>query len=253
MGTAAVGLSTELVLRQVQEILGPDGEYERRRIELRAEVAPILAASGKMLTITTPDQAQEATNYGRLLQAETKVVEEYFTAVKRKIDAVKSPVLDAEKEHKAPIAVEKERLGLLVDAYNQEAERQRVEAERVAREAAEKQAREDALQRAIEMESLGEVEAAEAILDEPITTTMISIPSRGLAKPAGAIKGKVSYKCKVTDYKALFLAVSSGKVPMQALQVNQSFLDNQADQFRDAFSYPGCELDRQVGKTHFRS
>jgi hypothetical protein len=251
MGTAAIAsTSTALVLAQVVEFLAPSGDYEKRKIALTSEYAQIVVSAAKITAITTQEEAQEAANHGRLLQNGTKEFESFFKAIKVKCDAIKNPILADEKVANAPLDAEKKRLGTLLTAWNQEVQRKAQEAQRKAEEDARKQAEEDALQRAIELAAAGEDEASEAVLDEPIVAApvVVQVP---VSKPTGSV-GRKYYKCKVTDFKALVAAVAAGTVPIQALEANQSFLNNQAENFRDAFSYPGCELDTTTS-TSFRA
>ena len=241
---------TELVLEQMTTLLGPAGDYEKRKIALKNEYAAIVSSAEKITEIKTAEEAQDAANHGRLLQAGTKELEDFFKTIKSKCDAVKNPILADEKAASAPLNAQKTRLGTLLTTWNQEVERKRQEEERKAREEAQKQAEEDALQRAIELAASGEDEAAEAVLAEPIVAAPVVIQSTAV-KPTGSV-GRKYYKCKVTNFKALVDAVAAGTVPIMALEVNQSFLNNQADQFKEGFSFPGCELDT-TSSTSFRA
>jgi hypothetical protein len=249
--TTAVGqTSTELVLKQMVTLLAPEGDYEKRKIALKNEYAPIVASAAKITTITTEEEAQEAANHGRLLQAGGREIETFFKSIKTKCDAVKNPILADEKIANKPLDDEKKRLGVLVGKWNQEVERKRQEAQRIADEEALKQAQEDALQRAIELAASGEDEASEAALNEPIVAAPVVIAAP-VSRPTGSV-GRKYYKCKVNDFKALVAAVAAGTVPLLALDPNQSFLNDQADTFKEAFSYPGCALDTTTS-TSFRA
>jgi len=63
---------------------------------------------------------------------------------------------------------------------------------------------------------------------------------------------KITYRCVVTDVKALLKAVASGTAPMNCFSLDQGWLDKKAALDKDGFSLPGCRLDKQAG-THFRS
>ena len=250
MGTIATTNSTELVLTQMVTLLGPEGDYEKRKIALRNEYGPIVASAAKITAITNEEEAQEAANHGRLLQAGTKELETFFKSIKSKCDAIKNPILADEKVANKPLDDEKKRLGTLVGAWNEEVRRKALEAQRKAEEEARKQAEEEALQRAIELAAAGEDEASDAVLAEPIVAAPVVVAAP-VSRPTGSV-GRKYYKCKVTNFKALVAAVAAGTVPIQALEANQSFLNNQADQFKEAFAFPGCELDT-TSSTSFRS
>jgi hypothetical protein len=156
-----------------------------------------------------------------------------------------------EKEFAGPLDQEKRRLGSLITSYQQEQERIRQEAERVAREAAEAAAREEALNRAVEIEATEGKEAAEQFLEEPIQAAPVVIQQEAPVRMVGQV-GKTSYRCVVTDVKALLKAVAEGKAPMQCFSLDQGWLDRKAGLDKEGFDLPGCKLDKQ-NSTHFRA
>ena len=251
MGTQTVApTSTALVLNQVVEYLAPSGAYELRKIALKNEYAAIVASAAKITAITSEEEAQEAANHGRLLQAGLKEIETFIKPVKSKIDSIKNPVLADEKALGNPLDAEKKRLGVLLTGWNQEVERRRQVAQREAEEAARKQAEEDALQRAIELAAAGEDEAADAVLSEPVVAAPVVVQAQ-VSKPTGSV-GRKYYKAKVNNLKALVEAVAVGKVSILALTANQSWLNDEADHMKEAFAIPGCELETTTS-TSFRA
>ena len=249
MGTATI--EAALVLKVPAELLGPGGEYDKRRIALQKDINQLVLDASKITQVTTPEELELANNAGRVLQASTKEVELFYKPLKQQVDAFKAPLLAHEKEFAGPIETEKRRLGALITAYNQEQERKRQEAERVAREAAEQAARDDALARAVELEAAGDTAGAEQILNEPIQAAPVVIQQEAPVKMAGQV-GKTTYKCIVTDVKALLKAVAAGTAPMQCFTLDQGWLDRKAALDKDGFDLPGCKLDKQVS-THFRN
>ena len=137
MGTVSIIESTAIVLTIPPTLLGPESLYEQRRLTLKADADRILVEARKVTAVDSPESLEQANNFGRLLQAETKEAELFFSPVKKEIDKIKAPVLAAENALKAELDAEKKRLGGLITTYNQEQEKKRQEAERVAREAAE--------------------------------------------------------------------------------------------------------------------
>ena len=248
MGTATI--ESALVLKVPAELLGPGGEYDKRRIALQKDINQLVLDASKITQVTTPEELGLANNAGRVLQASTKEVELFYKPLKQQVDAFKAPLLQHEKEFAGPVEAEKRRLGALITTYNQEQERKRQEAERVAREAAEQAARDEALARAVELEAAGEKEAAEQLLNEPIQAAPVVIQQEAPTRMAGQV-GKTTYKCVVTDVKALLKAVANGQAPM-CFVIDQGWLDKKAALDKDGFSLPGCRLDKQVS-THFRS
>ena len=119
-------------------------------------------------------------------------------------------------------------------------ERERLEAERLAQEAARRQAEDEALARAVALEAQGEKQEAEAILAAPIPVPQVILP-RSVPAGHGGMTQKY-YSAVVVDIKALAKAVLEGKVPVQAIQGNDVFLNAQARQFKETMSYPGVRV-----------
>ena len=240
-----------LVLTIPPSLLGPGSEYEKRHIALKKDVQQLVLDASKIKQVTTPEELEEANNAGRVLQVSTKEVELFYKPLKQQVDAFKAPLLMHEKEFAGPLDQEKRRLGSLITSYQQEQQRKREEAERIAREAAEAAAREEALNRAVEIEATEGKEAAEQFLEEPIMAAPVVIQQEAPVRMAGQV-GKTVYKCIVTDVKALLRAVAEGKAPMQCFSLDQGWLDRKAGLDKEGFDLPGCKLDKQTS-THFRS
>lgn len=248
MGTAS--MSTELVLAGVVQILGPSGTYEKRRIALREEYGQVVLAAKKLTVVETTEQAETATQYGRLLQTAAKETETFFKGVKSQIDDIKKPILQAEKDDTGPYNTEKARLGGLLTAYQAVERRKREEEERVAREKAQAQAEEDAIQRALDLAAAGESEAADAVLEEEVIAAPVVIPVSA-PKPTGSVARK-NYTIEVTDLKVLVAAVVAGQVPLMAISANEAFIAGLAKTMKEAFSMPGVKLV-VTESTSFRS
>lgn len=248
MGTTIV--EAPLVVRVPAEILGPESEYEKRRIALTKQYEPIIDAARLVKVVNSPESLEHANNLGRILQTGGKDCEAFFKPIKQSIDAIKAPVLAAENTFKNALEAEKKNLGNLITVYNRELDRQRAEEERQQREVAEQQAREEVLNRAVELDVSGDTEGAAALLEEPVMAPVV-IQQKAPAKMSGQVS-TTRYSCIVDNVKALMQAVLEGKAPMACFTVDQSFLNKKADLDKDGFNLPGCRLHRESG-THFRS
>lgn len=250
MATATVD-TRAIVLSMPPEILGPGSKYEEGRLALKKEYDQIILQAKKVTVVDSPESLEQANNFGRLLQAGTKDCEAFYGPVKKQIDAIKKPVLEHEKTFAAELDAEKRRLGGLITGYMQEQERKRQEEERKAREEAERQAREEALARAVELEEMGETEAAEHVLEEPIIAVPVAIQNEAPLRMTGQV-GKKTYACEVFDVKALMKAVLEGKAPAQCFTLDQGWLNKKAGLDKEGFNLPGCRL-KTTQSTHFRS
>ena len=248
MGTGTV-LEAGLIVKISPEILGPGSEYAERHIALRKEWLRVVE-DAKGIRVTDAASAEMATQAGRVLQAATKEVEQFFKPVKQQIDALKKPVLADENADMQAIVAEKNRLGAEITSWNAGQEKIRQEAERAAREEAERLEREALLARAVELEGEGNVHAAEALLEEPVVPVVV-IQASAPPKVSGQV-GKITYGCAVTNLRELAKAVAEGKISEQAICPNHAWLNNKARLDKESFSVPGCTLTKE-SSTHFRS
>ena len=242
---------TEIIVPTHAEILGPDSPYQQGQRALRKEHMQVVAAAKELTVVDSPEDAEKATQFGRLLQAGKQEVEKFYKEIKLKIDAIKKPVLEDEKKDVGALDAEKSRLGSLTLVYNRKVEAERREADRIAREAAEKAAQDEQLARAIELEESGDLEQAAALLDEPVQAAPVFTQAAAPVRMTGQV-AKKTYSAKVTNLMDLVKAVAEGKAPLQALTANESFLNQQARSFREGFAMPGCELQTSEN-VHFRS
>jgi hypothetical protein len=244
-------LSTEITViqRLSGEILGPESAFTVERSKHRKDWEQV-ALAAKDFQITDSDSKATAVGYGRLLQASIKTLNELFTTTKQSIDAIKKPVLQAEKEDIGAITTAKDALGSKVLAWDREQAKILAEAQRVAQEAARQAAIEQQLADAIAAASAGEKEEAEQILNEPVMAAP-AIVQAPVTKVSGQVT-KTTYSAVVTDLRKLVMAVSRGEVPIQAVCADETFLNQQARSFRLGLSYPGVEVKENTS-AHFRS
>lgn len=249
MGTAVTDKS--IVLTIPPTLLGPESDYAKRCIEIKQDHDKLLLDAKKITKIETPEDLTNANNCGRVLQAAGKEVELFYVPLKRQVDAFKRPLLDDEREFSTALDTEKKRVAGLIMAYNQEQERQRQQAEREAREAAEKAARNEQLDRAIEMEAAGESEAAvDAVLDEQVFSPAV-IQQSAPPKMAGQVATK-RWKVKITDTKAIYRAIADGKLSMECAPISEGWLNRKANMDKQGFCVPGCIAEPDDG-LHFRA
>lgn len=246
MGTATAPI--EIVLVKAGEILGPGSAYERRRHELLREYGAPLDAAKAFTEIGSHEDAERATQLGRLLKVAESETLAYFKKVKLQIDDIKKPVLAAEKEDVGSYSYEKARIGVLQTEWDQKCAREQAERDRLAREEAQKQAQEDLLQQAIDAEERGE--DADEVLAQPVYAVPVVTQVQSQPKIAGKVS-KTTYSARVTNLMLLVKAVAEGKAPIQSLQPDESFINAQARSFKDGFSIPGCELQKATN-THYR-
>lgn len=209
-------------------------------------------------TITAPDPAADrATGSALLAQAESLTVTDApsldaagaflrsCAAAKKAVEARLKPAVEAaHAAHReltslrsdlcAPFDRARAVVEPRVVAY-QRAEQDRLDSERREAEArARKVAEEAQLAAALDAESAGHDDAAEAILSEaPI---LMAVPAASAPKVAG-VSRTVRYSARVVDFAAL---VASGR--LELLLPNQSALDAMARALKGAVKIPGVEI-----------
>ncbi len=246
-----VDAMSELTVQTAPEILLPSGDYQVETARLRTENKRILALASHIVSITNEDEHEKAVAVGRLVQAVSKQLAEHYKPYKSKVDAVKKVILEDERKDTEEASKEKARLGALVLDWDRDQEKKRQEQMRVDRERAQREEEERRLADAIYLEQQGQSEEAEAVLNE----SAMPIPVITQKVNASRLPGQVvrtKYRGKVVGFHSLVKAVAEGKVPILALEVNQSFVNTQANQFREALDWPGVVVEIEVS-SHFRS
>ncbi|MDE2106142.1 MAG: hypothetical protein KGL39_53460 [Patescibacteria group bacterium] len=120
---------------------------------------------------------------------------------------------------------------------------------RVEREEAERRARAEWAARQAEMraEAAQAAEAGEILRADELVETAAVMPVPEVAIPEAKATGmnvRVTWTAEVTDRDALLRAVLAGTVPSDAVQVNQSMLNNSARAMKAEMHWPGMRVVR---------
>jgi hypothetical protein len=160
--------------------------------------------------------------------------------IKRWDEGHKSALAELKQED-APFVQAEGLIGPKLTVWDQEQERLRLAKEKEEQEAERKRAEEEQLQEALTAEACGDTVAAEEIISAPVTVQPTVLPK--VAKPPGMTYQNY-YSAEVVNLMVLVKAVVAGKVPINAIQANQSMLNTQADKLQGQFEqyYPGCAL-----------
>ena len=123
-------------------------------------------------------------------------------------------------------------------------EQRRRELEARAQEAARKE-REKLEARAAKAEASGKAEKAEA-LQVAAASVIVPTVASTVSKISG-ISTRTSYRAEVVDKMELVKAVAAGTIPLNAIDANMPFLNNQARAMRDTLAYPGVKVVQETG------
>lgn len=232
------------------QIEAPDGPFARQRAAIRKAYQPVVAEAERW-KIANASSYETAIQLGRMLQALSGNITEFYRPVKQVFDAAKKIVLDMEKVDAGAVSTAKAELSKKVLAYEKAQERVRLEAERIAREALRKAEEERRLSEAIELEQAGYKEDAVRLLDAEELGAPVILQAVIPPKISGSVR-RSKWRATVNNSLLLVKGIAEGKVPILAIKIDQSWLDKQADQFQGGLNYPGVSTYEEE-KHHFRS
>ena len=192
-----------------------------------------------------------AIDLAKRLKTVAIAITDYYQPFKRRLDALKRKVLDAEDSaltYSAAANLMAARAAKWHAAERAKEAQAKAEAERVAREEAE------AAQRA-KAERLKEVAAkvpdpgvraaiereAEQTASAPVATPKGAFQS-SLPGVRGFTPSRVTYGARVDDLLELVKAVAAGTVPLEAVLPNQPFLNELARMQKDTMAVPGVTV-----------
>jgi hypothetical protein len=164
------------------------------------------AATG--LQVKTPEDVATAIEWQKVIRARIKDLQEFFTSIKRPLEAAKKAVLDKEKAAIGPYQTADSHLDREVTNFRIEerriAELKRREAEQEARKTIE----ENRKREAAAAEAKGKTKLAEAIRTAPIDVPKVEVQTTDFA----GTRKTVNYKFRITD---------AGLIPREFMQPNE--------------------------------
>lgn len=203
---------------------------------LNKELAPILKRASE-IKVADPITYQLAGEEVKAMTALEKRVVAYWADDKKRADELHKSITKKEKDMLTPIRDRKASLTTDMKRWADQEEQKRLALEREAKELARKAAEDEALAIAAQLEKDGDKEQASAVISAPVAVAPVII-QKTTPTGFGSFTKKVWY-AEVTDLMAMVKAVASGTAPLQAIQANESFLNNQAKQFTTGLRIPG--------------
>lgn len=209
---------------------------ETKADELNREILPELSVAAEIV-VRDAESYQMAGETWKSLTALEKKIKAYWeedvsSALKlhRSLVAKRDAML-------IPVGEQKNSLRIGMKTFEDEQERiRRVEQARLEEEAR-KVAEEAALAQAVHLEQNGHKAAAEAVIAAPVVAPAVYAPK---TTPTGFGNAtRRTWGAEVTDLMALVKAVAAGTVPIQSIEANSVFLNQQARALKSALSYPG--------------
>lgn len=209
---------------------------ETKADELNKEILPELSVAAEIVVRDAESYQMAGETWKSLTALEKKIKlyweEDVSSALKlhRSLVAKRDAML-------IPVGEQKNTLRLGMKSFEDEQERIRCAEQSRLEEEARKAAEEAALAQAVALEQNGHKAAAEAVIAAPVVAPAVYVPKTtptGFGNATRRVWG-----AEVTDLMALVKAVSSGQVPIQAIEANSVFLNQQARALKAALQYPG--------------
>ena len=214
---------------------------ETREIEQASTTTLTEARSFKITT--APEFAGAGDKLRAIMALKKKIADTFDPHIKRAFEAHKSLVAE-KKAHETPLIEAEGYIKRAMLGYQQEQERVRRELEAKVQEAARKE-REKLEAQAAKAAEKGKTEKAEA-LQAAAASVVTPIIAPTVQKLQG-ISTRITYKATVIDKMALVQACAAGTVPLNALDVNMPFLNNQARAMKESLAYPGVKVEQETG------
>lgn len=205
-----------------------------QELETRALSVPERAKTATIQTGEDYERAGELLKTVKGLRAE---IDSTFDPIITAAHKAHKEALEQKKKVEAPLAEAENLLKPKIAAYLAEEERKRREEELRLQKLAQEEAERRRLEEAAMLDDIGETAEANAILEEPVFVPAVTV--QPTAPKVAGITMRTTWAAQVTDLVALVKGVASGKVPIQALKADQTFLNQQARAMKSALSYPG--------------
>lgn len=202
--------------------------------------------------ITTDEQRIELTNLVLALKAIRKKIEAHYKPLKQAIDTAKKTVLAQEKADLDPVERAERMGGAQIIVWNTEQEKKRL-AEIARREAeAREKAEAEKAQRVAELrkqtdalKKSGDDETAAALRQQATALKKTDVIAEYEAPPepekvSGTSTVKL-WRAVCFDKLALVKAIAIGAIPLDAVDVNETWLRKKAEADKEDFNVPGCK------------
>lgn len=169
----------------------------------RAEVDAIeLADRARSMVVTTDQEFETAAEFLKVVKAMASKVKAIFDPVVARAHEAHKAATAARAQVLSPITEAEGVVKRSMSAFVDRRERERAEAERVAREAARKAAEEERLARALELEQSGRAAEAEVELARPVAPQAVAVPIQAPPRVAGVSTKKI-WQFEIVDASAI--------------------------------------------------
>jgi len=213
-------------------------KHEDQALTIETKASTALTRATEIIIRTAQDRV-DAGGLLKVIKSLAKEVkqdrEEERLAARKLLDVITS----GRNRHLRPLEQAEEIIKQKSLAYDEEEEHRRREKEERINTKLHQEEEDRKIAEALEVEELGGMEEAEKILDSPSQAPPVFIP-----KTTPKIEGQHTltlWKCQPVDMMVLIKAVAEGKAPIQFIQFNQVFGNQEVKRLKEKFAYPGVE------------
>lgn len=142
------------------------------------------------------------------------------------------------KKYDEPLVAAEKAIKLGIAQYTEAQEAARLKEQKLLEAAAVKRAEDERLEQAAALEAAGDKDAAEAVIEKPITVAPVKVDNK--PKVAGVSTKKI-WRARVVDFPTLVQAVVDGKASFHLIEVSQSALNQMARAMESQMNVPGVQ------------
>jgi len=220
--------------------------------EVDNQAALVLVEFNEIVKIENEDQYRKMSRMVLDAAANIKLIEAHTEERKKAAYGEWERICEVIRRKCAPWKQIKTSGSPMLAAYQHEQEQERIRREDEERARLQKEAEVQQAEQAEQLANEGRLEDAVALLDStPVASPVVA--SKTIPTIQGIGGAKTVYSVRVKDVMALVKAIAGGAAPVQAIEVNQSFLNKQASLYRDSFTMAGCELLKEQKLSSVRS
>ena len=199
------------------------------------------------LAVSSQEEYHIAGEYYKLLADMERQIKDFFKPHKKNVWKAYKALVEAEYDELIKVRTLKNKLSSLMltfkRAFELEQEKKRL-AEQKALEEIEKKKNAEI---AKELKAKGLADLAKEIKNREVN---VMVKKEELK--TDNLSTKKTYKANVIDKMALIKAIAEGRIPIMAVDVNMTFLNNQARMLKNELKYDGVEVVEESGITYRR-
>lgn len=226
-------------------------EVSKTALGLRKRVTELDAQIKVFARIATVEDYETVAQIGREAAKVVREATDFYRPEVEKLHRIWKDKTEERASIVNPAEAVKDVAARLTGEWQREQERLRLEEQRRLEAEEREKAEAQMLEEAAALEREGRVEEATMLFETPVPVAPVAVNS-SVPKVSGVSKPRDNWQVEVTDLRALVKAVADGKVPIQAIQPDMSWLNATAKVMKGILKFPGIRVVNRP-KAAFRS